>query len=165
MSPSHIPLWKQLLGAVMGMTVALMLYGMYEVSAPHLQAYLFPQKVLQQDYRSTHKELSEDTESRYKRIASKTKAMIQKLEEQKQQSEAEDDVEELLKKLKEGDTQESLLDSNEEEPWMGEAIVQEDDAALTDSGVMLWVSVLMALGVAGALERKRLVEVVQRVLR
>jgi len=163
MSPSHTPLWKQLLGAATGMAVALALYGVYEVSAPHVQAYIFPQEVLEKDYRAAEKELSEDTKSRYERIASKTKSMIQRLEEQKERSEAEDDVAELLKKLREEDEEESLLESDAEEPWTGEEITNGDDAALTDSGVMLWVSVLLALGVACVVERKRLVEVLQRV--
>lgn len=163
MSPSYPPLWKQILGAVAGMALALALYGVYEVSAPRLQAYVFSNETLEKDYRSAHKELSEDTASRYERIASKTKTMIQNIEDRKERSEAEEDVAELLRKLKEEDEEESLLESDEEEPWTGEEMVNEEDAALTDSGVMLWVSVLMALGVACVVERKRLVEAIQRV--
>ena len=140
-----------------------MLYGAYEVSAPNVQAYLFPTKILEKDYHAARRELSEDTQLRFERIASKTKAMIQKIEEQKGHAEAEADVEALLQKLKESDEQTSLLESDHEEPWTGEEVVNKDDAALTGSGVMLWVSVLMALSIACALERKRLVGLVQRV--
>ncbi len=77
------PLWKQLLGAGVGMLVALALYNAYEFATPRVQAYIFPPGTSQGNPPSGQVTVSDKTlpkkENHFTRIAARAQEIAKRL--------------------------------------------------------------------------------------
>lgn len=76
------PLWKQLLGAGLGASLALLLYGVYELSAPLLLAYIPPQYRSAVETRMASKTPPDDTQKAFARIAARARKFVEDTEGQ-----------------------------------------------------------------------------------
>jgi hypothetical protein len=151
------PLWKQVLGAVVGATVALAIYGVYEGVAPKVRAYILPQDVMMKDVRSAHRNLSEDTKRRFERISLQTKQMVERLNEQKETRQIEEDLLQFAREIEEADLEEEDVEVIELNPFVEMEMepLDEDIEDLPDSGIATWLTVVVAGAGATAIHRRR----------
>jgi hypothetical protein len=90
-APKNPPLWKQLMGAVAGMSLALTLYYGYKSAAPVVTAYLVPpggvtRSMVQGEVAASDKTLTEE-QGALKRISNRTREFAQRMLQNRPESE------------------------------------------------------------------------------
>lgn len=175
MSP-YPPLWKQLTGAFIGALSALFFYGVYEVSAPLLLAYIPMERGLVTERRFASEYVPDDTQKTFARIAGRARKIAE--EDEVANVSAEEEVRE--------EEEENVYEDVEEEDWekvQENAVVEEEipvedpdtstlvgehlsqTPELSDSGLALWSVVTIALGSAVCFHRKSIQSLFCRVWR
>lgn len=170
------PLWKQLTGAFIGALAALFFYGVYEVSAPLLLAYIPMERGLVTERRFASEYVPDNTQKAFARIAERARKFAEENEvgtvpEVEEVLEA-DEEESISEDVEEGDLGEEdvmveetvhVVDPEESPPPkevvtpLASAVVGEhlsQTPELSDSGLALWSVVMIALGSAVFFRRK-----------
>jgi hypothetical protein len=153
MEPSF---WKQIVGALGGAMVALLIFTVYTDVSPMIQAYILPPEIIMKDTRTARRSISEDTAQKFERISNRARASLERFDEQNEQVKIEEDILRIESEVKEEQTMESdeepMIDTPEVTSASESIFVEE----LPGSGIAMTASVVISLmGAAFLLQKKK----------